>query len=335
MKAWLIDGSFGLDHLVLVERPRPQPGPGQVLVRIRAASLNYRDLVIARGVYAPDQPLPLVPVSDGAGEVVEIGAGVTRVAPGDRVIGTYMQRWLAGPPTAEARASTLGAPRPGVLAEYALLEAEGTVRVPEHLSFEEAATLPIAGLTAWHALFGGQPVKPGDSVLVQGTGGVSIFALQLARAAGARVIVTSKDDAKLVRARELGAHDAINYRTTPAWDVRARELTGGDGVDLVVDVAGGALDRSIAAVRPGGQVSLIGGLDAFASTLALPPVLTRNIRLQGISTGSRDQFEAMNRALARLRLRPVIDRVFPFERARDAYDALAAGPFGKIVVGGA
>ena len=336
MQAWILDGSFGLDHLVLAERPRPRPAPGEVVVRIRAVSLNYRDLVVARGMYAPDHPLPFVPVSDGAGEVVELGTGVDRVAVGDRVAGLYAQRWIAGRPTAVTRASTLGVPRPGVLAEYAIFDAEGTVRVPDHLSYEEAATLPIAGVTAWHALFGTPaPIGAGDTVLVQGTGGVAIFALQLARLAGARVIVTSKDDTKLARARELGASETINYRTTPAWDARARELTDGLGVDLVVDIAGGELDRSVGAVRQDGRVALIGFLDGAASRIDLFGVLRNSVRLQGISVGSREMFEELNRALAQHRVRPVIDRVFPFARAPEAFAALAAGGhFGKLVIAG-
>jgi NADPH:quinone reductase-like Zn-dependent oxidoreductase len=248
-----------------------------------------------------------------------------------------MQRWIAGRRTEETNASTLGSPRPGVLAEYAIFDAEGAVRYPEHLSFAEAATLPVAGVTAWHALFVDAPVRPGDTVLVQGTGGVAMFAVPLARAAGARVIVISSSDEKLARVRELGPVDTINYRSTPAWDERARALTGGVGVDRVVDIAGGDLSRSVNALRVGGQVSLVGLLGGLTVNIDLLPLLQKQIRLQGISVGSRELFEDMNRAIAGHRLHPVIDRVYPFEKAPDAIAALQSGaPYvGKLVVSGA
>jgi len=336
VKAWIVDGKFGLDHLSLVDRETPRPKAGEILVRIRAASVNYRDLMVVSGKYAPNQPLPFVPVSDGAGEVAAVGEGVTRWKVGDRVIGTYQQKWIAGRMTAEARDSTLAAPRQGVLSEFAIFDAEGAVAVPEHLSFEEAATLPIAAVTAWHALFVDQPIGAGDTVLVQGTGGVAIFAVQFARAAGANVIVISSSDDKLARAREIGAHEGINYKTTPAWDVRVRELTGGRGVDLVVDVAGGDLGRSINAVRLGGQVSLIGLLDGIPAKFDIVHVLQKNVRLQGISVGSRELFEDMNRAIAKQRLRPVIGKTFAFEKAPEAIAALDGTAYvGKLVIRGA
>jgi NADPH:quinone reductase-like Zn-dependent oxidoreductase len=338
MKAWIIDGKLGLDALKLVEREAPRPGRGEVLVRVRAASLNYRDLMVVSGLYNPSLPLPFIPVSDGAGEVAAIGEGVTRVKVGDRVVGAFSQRWLGGRPTRDAVGSTLGSPRPGVLAEYAIFDEGGAVRFPEHLSFEEASTLPIAGVTAWHALFVDAPVRPGDSVLVQGTGGVAVFAIQLARAAGARVIVISSSDEKLARAKEIGAHELVNYNETPAWDERVLELTGGAGVDLVVDVAGGdALARSINAVRMGGQVSLVGLLAGTTANVPVVPLLQKRVRLQGIQVGSRELFEDLNRAIERQRLRPVIDRVYPFEEAAQAIAALKGGGsyVGKLVIAGA
>lgn len=336
MKAWIIDGKFGLGALRLVEREAPAPGPGQVLVRVRAASVNYRDLMVVEGIYNPALPLPLIPVSDGAGEVAAVGERVTRVRKGDRVVGTFSQRWIGGRPSAEDLRATLGGPRDGVLAEYVLLEEDGVVRAPEHLSFEEAATLPIAGLTAWHALFVDAPVRAGDTVLVQGTGGVAVFAIQLARAAGARVIVISSSDEKLARAREIGAHEGINYTKTPDWDARARELTGGAGVDLVIDVAGETLARSVNAVRPFGQVSLIGLLAGRTAQVEVLPLLGKNVRIQGIQVGSRAWFEDMNRAITQHRLRPVIDRAYPFEEAPEAIAALRGGSHvGKLVIQGA
>jgi NADPH:quinone reductase-like Zn-dependent oxidoreductase len=325
---------FGLEHLKVAERPQPAPGPGQVLLRMLAASLNYRDLLMVRGRYDPRQPLPLVPCSDGVGEVVAVGAGVTRVGPGDRVAPIFAQAWLAGEPTRDRLRSTLGGPLDGTLAEHVVLDAEGVVRVPEHLSDEEAACLPCAGVTAWSALVTHGAVRPGEIVLAQGTGGVSIFALQLATLAGARVIATSRDDAKLERARALGAWRTINYRTTPDWGRRAVELSGGTGVDLVVEVGGaGTLGQSLAALRPGGRISLVGVLSGASSELNILPLVMRQIRVQGLLVGSRDAFEALNRAVAAHQLRPAVGRIFPLERTREALEYLASGAhFGKVCI---
>ena len=309
-------------------------GPGQVVIAVRATSLNYRDLMMVRGVYNPRIPLPCVPLSDGAGEVVEVGPGVTRFRVGDRVADCFMPGWESGPPTELAGKSALGAGGVGMLAERVALPEGGVVRVPDHLSFEEAATLPCAALTAWNALFegDGMRVKAGDTVLVQGTGGVSIFALQFARLAGARVIATSSSDAKLDRVRALGASDGINYTTTPDWDVAVRNLTDGQGVDHVVEVGGaGTLPLSIKSVRVGGQIAMIGVLTAGA--VDPRPLLMKSIRLQGIFVGSRLMFEEMNRAITAARLKPAIDRVFPFDEAAEAYEHLASGAhFGKVVI---
>jgi NADPH:quinone reductase-like Zn-dependent oxidoreductase len=334
MRALEIRGAFGLDNLALVERPDPRPGPGEILVRLRAASLNFRDLLTVEGKYNPKQKLPLVPCSDGAGEVVETGAGVTRVQPGDRVATLFAQKWLAGRPTRERLRSTLGGPLDGTLAELAVLDQEGVVKTPEHLSDEEAATLPCAAVTAWSALVTEGGITAGDTVLVQGTGGVSLFALQLAKLLGARVVATSSRDEKLARVHAMGADETINYREVSAWGVRAKELTGGVGVDHVVEVGGaGTLQQSLQAVRFGGTISLIGNLAGTKTELLLTHVFMQKIRLNGILVGDRESFEAMNRAIALHRLRPVVDRVFPLEDSRAAFAHLAAGEhFGKIVI---
>jgi NADPH:quinone reductase-like Zn-dependent oxidoreductase len=326
--------AWGLENLVLVERPEPQPGARQVVVRVRAASLNYRDLLLVRGTYNPKQKLPVVPCSDGAGVVVAVGDGVTRVRPGDRVCPTFHQAWLAGEPSRERLRATLGGPLDGTLAEFMLLDEEGLVAIPGDLSDEQAATLPCAAVTAWNALVTEGGVVAGDTVLVQGTGGVSIFALQLGVLLGARVVVTSSSDAKLARAKELGAWEGINYKDIPAWGVRARELTGGRGVDHVVEVGGaGTFEQSLQALRPGGTLSLIGVLAGAALELRLPAIQMRMLRVQGLLVGHRDSFEAMNRAIAHHGLRPVVDQVFPLAEARAAFEHLASGAhLGKVVV---
>ncbi|MGE0712666.1 MAG: NAD(P)-dependent alcohol dehydrogenase [Planctomycetota bacterium] len=333
MQAYQI-AAFGLEQLARVELPDPVPGPGQVVVGVRAASLNYRDLMMVQGRYDPRQALPLVPLSDGAGEVLAVGAGVTRVSVGARVAGVFNQGWLAGAPGRAARKTTLGGPLPGMLAERALLSAEGVVPIPDHLSFAQAATLPCAGVTAWTALMDDGGVRPGETVLVQGTGGVSTFALQLAHAAGARVIATSSSPEKLARARELGAWATIDYRATPDWEQEVRRLTEGEGVDLVVEVGGAeTLRRSLGCVRLGGRIAIIGVLSGRKTELDLAPVLMQRVRLQGVFVGSRAHFEALNRAVAAQRLEPVIDRVFPFAAAPAAFEHLAAGRHqGKVVI---
>jgi NADPH:quinone reductase-like Zn-dependent oxidoreductase len=333
MKVYEIRDSFGLESLKLVERPQPRPGPAEVLLRIRAVSLNYRDLMVVKGQYNPKMPLPRVPVSDGVGEVVEAGAGVTRVKPGERVAGIFMQKWLGGELTDAKARSALGGATDGLLAEYAVLHEDGVVHVPEHLTDEEAATLPCAAVTAWNSLVVEGEVKAGDSVLLQGTGGVSLFALQFARLAGARILLTSSSDAKLERARGLGATDTINYKQTPEWGERVRQLTGGRGVDHIVEVGGaGTLGQSLRAIRTGGRIGLIGVLAGKGQVDPLP-ILMKNIRVQGIFVGSREMFEAMNRAIALHQLRPVIDRVFPFDQAVEALRHMeSAAHFGKIVL---
>jgi NADPH:quinone reductase-like Zn-dependent oxidoreductase len=334
MKVWEIQGSFGLDNLRAAERPEPEPGPGELLLAVRAVSLNHRDLTTVLGVYNPKHPLPLIPCSDAAAEVLAVGEGVDRFAPGDRVCPLFAPRWLAGEPERERLRSTLGGPLDGTLAERIVVPAEAAVAIPAHLSDEEAATLPCAALTAWSAVVTLGRTTPGDVVVVLGTGGVSLFALQFARLAGAEVIVTSSSPAKLERARELGAVAGIDYRAEPDWARRVKELTGGRGADLVVEVGGaGTLAQSLHAVRMGGTVAMIGALSGPTAPLSVIPILMRQVRVQGVLVGHREGFEAMNRALAAHRLRPVIDRVFPFEETPAAFRHLATGAhFGKVVV---
>jgi len=325
---------FGLENLGVVECDRPQPGIREVLVKFHAASLNYRDLMFAKGIYNPKAKLPAIPFSDGAGEVAAVGEGVTRWKPGDRVAPSFMQGWIEGEPSAEKRRTALGAgDRDGVLREYGAFHEEGLVRIPEHLSFEEAATLPCAGVTAWNALVPVGNLKAGDTVLTLGTGGVSIFALQFAKMHGARVIVTSSSDEKLARARALGADETINYQTTPDWDKEVLRLTDGIGADQVIELGGaGTVAKSVNAVRVGGTVAMIGVLTA-GHAFNPASLLMKSVRLQGVFVGSRRMFEDMNRAIAVNSLKPVIERTFPFEDARAALNYMeSARHFGKIVI---
>ncbi len=333
MKAYRLHDLSGPGGLRLDDLPDPVPGPGQVLVRLQAFSLNFRDLLVCKGLYNPKLRLPFVPVSDGAGEVVSTGAGATRFQPGQRVAASFMPGWVDGPPDEEKARSALGGGGDGLLAELAVLPEHGLVPIPDHLTFEEAATLPCAGVTAWNALVESGGIKPGDSVLVQGTGGVSIFALQFARLAGARVFVTSKSDTKLARAIEMGASDGINYKSIPDWDKRARALTGGKGVDMIVEVGGaGTLPMSLKAVRMGGTIALIGILTGGGDVNPVP-ILMKTIRVQGIFVGSRRMFEAMNRAIETGKLHPVVDRVFSFDQAGEAMTYMESGAhFGKVVI---
>jgi len=333
MKLYCFPQAAGIDTLERREAPTPKPGRGQIVVRMRAAALNYRDLNVAAGRAARGTlPANLIPLSDGAGEVVETGPDVTRVKTGDRVAGLFMQTWLGGEMEPAHVESARGGAIDGVLAEYVLFDQDGVVALPDHLSYEEGATLPCAGVTAWNALYNGRPLKTGDTVLVLGTGGVSIFALQFAHAAGARVIVTSSSDGKLAQAKALGASDGVNYRQHPDWQHEVLRLTDGRGVDHVVEVGGaGTLARSVDACRIGGQVHLIGVLTS--GEINPTPILRRNTILRGIYVGSRQMFEAMNRAIALHKIAPVIDRVFDFEQAQDAYRYLAAqSHVGKVVI---
>lgn len=332
MRAWKIGGTGGIDGLELAGIELPDPGPGELRLRLRANSVNYRDLSVVSDPAARGIPAGRIPNSDGAGEVLAVGAGVTDFAPGDRVAGCFFEDWPDGACSAEAMATARGGAIDGLLAEEANVKAAGVVKVPEHLSFAEAATLPCAALTAWRALVDVGKLKAGDSVLLLGTGGVSIFALQFAVMMGARAVVTSSSDEKLARARELGAWQTVNYRATPDWEKAVLEMTGGRGVDLTVEVGGGGtLEKSLAATRVAGTVGMIGVLTGGQVDPAM--VMRKSITLQGIYVGSRRLFRDMNRAVSASGLRPVIDRSFAFEAAPEAYRAMkAAGHFGKLVI---
>jgi NADPH:quinone reductase-like Zn-dependent oxidoreductase len=335
MKVFEIRDDWGFDHLQPGTRPDPRPEPGQVLLRMKAASLNFRDLVVPnRGYGAFTGNLPLIPISDGVGEVIEAGAGVARVKVGDRVCPCFNQAWIGGEPDLERLTRTLGGPIDGTMAELMCLPAEGVVRVPAYLTDEQAATLPCAALTAWSALVTYDRLGPGARVLVQGTGGVALFALAFAKLAGCHVTVISSSDEKLARAKTLGADAGINYTTTPEWAKATREITGGRGYDHIVELGGEkTLPQSLRAIRPGGTISMIGVLSGSTLSAPLGLVVTRQVRLQGITVGSRDGFEAMMRALEQHHLVPVVDRVFAFEELKEAMEALKRGAhFGKICI---
>jgi NADPH:quinone reductase-like Zn-dependent oxidoreductase len=334
MRLWQIP-SFGIDSLELVERPAPQPSRGQVLVRICAVSLNYRDLMMVLGKYNPRLALPRIPCSDGAGEVVALGDGVKRVKIGQRVAGIFMQDWIEGPPDAAKQRGALGGDIDGMLTEYVALDENGLVEIPEHLSWEEAATLPCAGVTAWNAVVHAGRAKSGDTVVIQGTGGVSIFALQFAKLLGARVLGTSSSDEKLSRAQKIGLDSGVNYKHTADWGKWVLEQTNGVGADLIVEVGGaGTFAQSLKAVRVGGTVAQIGVLSQSTEPLQIGPLLHKQVHLQGIYVGSRADFEEMNKAIAMHSLQPPVDQVFAFDRVQDALKTMEAGShFGKLVIG--
>jgi NADPH:quinone reductase-like Zn-dependent oxidoreductase len=333
MRAYQLPKRTGIDDLIVVDLPTPKPGPREVVVKVGACSLNFRDLAIALGRYRGPVRDNVIPLSDGAGEVVELGAGVRRVKLGDRVAGAFFPRWVDGAVNAEHIRDALGGNLDGMLAEYVVLPEDALVKLPDHLSVEEGATLPCAAVTVWNALVEQGRIAAGETVLVQGTGGVSIFALQFARLMGAEVIATSSSEEKLARAKALGAAHGINYKTTPEWDKAVLDLTDGNGVDHVVEVGGaGTLGRSLNAVRIGGRVSVIGVLTG-PGQINPTPILSRRPVVQGIAVGSVKMFEAMNRAIAVAQLKPVIDRVFEFGEAKEALRYLESGKhFGKVVV---
>ena len=334
MKAWQIVSAGGIDALRLADTAGTATGPGEIRVRIRASAINYRDLMTIKDPVSRKLPYPRVPNSDGAGDVVALGPGVTAFKVGDRVASCFFRDWIDGPCSAEAMASALGGALDGVLAEEVNLAASGAVPIPAHLTYAEAATLPCAALTAWNALVECARIKAGDTVLLLGTGGVSIFALQFARLHGARTIITSSSDAKLERAKALGASVTINYRSRPDWENAVLEATSGRGVDATVEVGGaGTLPRSIAATRVAGTIPLIGVLSGGQIDPA--SFMRKSIRMQGIYVGSRRMFLDMNRAIEQANLKPVIDQRFAFADARGAYHAMAAaGHFGKLVIDG-
>jgi len=331
MRAYELQPRDG-DALTLVDRRAPALGPGDVRVRVRAVSLNFRDLTIAKG--ARKRKAPVVPASDGAGEVLEVGSAVTRFTRGDRVAAAFFPSWQAGELSDYHHARALGGTHDGMLAEEVVLAESAWVRIPDRLSFEAAATLPCAGVTAYHALFEAARLGPGDVVLVQGTGGVSIFGLQLAKAAGARVIVTSSSAAKRERALALGADHVIDYKADLAWGDSARAWTGGRGADIVIEVGGpGTFDQSVAALRYGGTMSILGVLTGVRGEVSTYGVFHKALRIAGVYVGSVAMFESFVRALEATRIEPVIDRTFGFTEAKDAYAYLASGAhFGKVVI---
>lgn len=332
MRAYEIVGEGGIAALALNQRPTPRPAAHQLLVRVRASAINYRDLSTIENPAARALVYPRIPNSDGAGEVIAVGDGVTRFAPGDRVAGCFFQDWSDGRISAAAMASAMGGALDGMLAEEVVLNEAAAVRLPDHLSYEAGATLPCAALTAWNCLVEQGGLTAGKTALFLGTGGVSIFGLQIARMLGARAIITSSSDAKLERAAGLGADEVINYRATPDWQARVLELTDGGGVDVTLETGGGGtLEQSIECTRVGGTISLVGVLTG--GTINPTRVMAKSIRLQGVYVGNRRMFEDMNAAFTHNRLQPVIDREFEFEDARSAYHAMrAANHFGKLVI---
>lgn len=325
--------SFSIDALKLVERPKPVPARNEILLRMRAASINYRDLAVLSGKYMPALPMPYVPLSDGCGVVEAVGEGVTRFAVGQRAVPLYTQGWHAGMPTVELRTKrTLGAPLPGVLQEYFCVPGDDAVAAPDYLSDIEAATLPIAALTAWTTLIEGG-IKAGSTVLVMGTGGVALFALQFARCFGARVIALTSTDAKAVLLKKMGADAVVNYRSTPDWEVAVRAATGGLGVDIVVETVGNTLAKSLTATAFGGFVGVIGFVAGQEATINVRQLLGPMVRVQGIAVGSRERFEAMLRAMKLHKLHPVIDSTFPLARTAEAFRKIErAEHIGKITI---
>ena len=333
MYAWEIISGDGVDALHLGERETPIPGPGQVRVRMNANSINYRDLITIEGAGARKLPFSIVPNSDGAGVITAVGEGV-KLKEGDRVTSCFFEEWVAGEISAPVMASALGGARQGVLAEEVILPEDGVIHTPAGLTDEEASTLPCAALTAWHALTLPRPVRAGETVLLLGTGGVSVFAQQFCTMMGARTIVTSSSDDKLEKMKSLGAGEVINYRTNPEWDAAVLELTGGSGVDRVVEVGGpGTFDRSVNAVRVGGIIGLIGVLTGMSGATNPTSIMRKSITVRGIYVGSRAMFGDMNRAIEAHNLKPMIDQTFDFKDARSAYHAMrGAGHFGKLVI---
>lgn len=330
VRAARITPGGGIDSFTWGERHVPEPREQEVRIRVRAVSLNYRDLVIASGDYPLSHSHPLLPISDGAGTVDAVGSGVTRVRVGDRVSANFVRDWISGPFGPAQQASSLGGEVDGMLAEYVVLPEHALVKIPETLTFAEAATLPCAAVTSWNALVFHGRIRAGHTLVVQGTGGVSLFALQIARHSGARVIATTGDEAKVAKLRDLGADVVINYRKTPDWGSAVRRHTGGYGADHIIEVGGaGTLEQSLQAVRLGGEISIIGFLAGTAANLNLVPVILNHVRLNGIFVGSREMFEQ----LLRTPIRPVIDRSFSFDEALDAYRYLSSGKhFGKVVM---
>jgi len=336
MRALNVSEPWGLDQLKVVDVPDPMPGPGEVLVRMRAVSLNYRDLLMVGGIYgrAPSMAGAITPFSDGCGMVEAIGPGVTRFAVGDRVATLFFQGWISGPPTLEKLSTSLGYPIPGAGRELGVFSQEGLSKVPDFLTDQQVATLPCAALTAWRGLFEDARLKPGDTVVLQGTGGVSIFGLQFAHAAGLRTLITSSSDEKLQRAKALGADHLVNYRQEEEWSKPVRAATGGVGADLILEVGGGGtIEQSMRAVKIGGHIAIIGVVAGAGNPFNPAGLIGNSAKMQGLSVGSREAFEAMCRAIDQHRIQPVVDKVFPWTEARAAFQAMQGGEhFGKIVL---
>ncbi len=332
--AYELDKEFAIKSLAVKERHTEPLQRGEVRIKIHAVSLNFRDLMMVKGTYNPKLRFPFTPCSDGVGEVVDVGEGVSRFKIGDRVSGIFMPRWLGGKVTEVAARSALGGGGNGMLSQSVVLHEDGMVSVPEHLSYEEAATLPCAALTAWNALIESGKLRPGETVLTLGTGGVSIFAVQIALLNGASVIGTSSNAEKLERLKKLGVKHVINYKENPNWGKAVLELTGGRGVDHVVEVGGaGTLANSIQATAIGGQVSVIGALTGKDTEVDVRGILMKTMRVQGIFVGSREMFENMNAAIRLHQLKPIVDKVFAFDQAIEAFQYMESGShFGKVVI---
>jgi NADPH:quinone reductase-like Zn-dependent oxidoreductase len=336
MRALSVAEPWGLDQIKVIDAPDPTPGHGEVLVRMRAVSLNYRDLLMVQGMYARGASTggAITPFSDGCGVVEAVGPGVTRVKPGDRVATMFFQNWVSGPPTLEKLMSALGSPIPGAGRELGVFSQEGVSKVPDFLTDQQVATLPCAALTAWRALFEDADLRPGDTVVLQGTGGVSIFGLQFAHAAGLRTVITSSSDEKLARAKAMGADHLANYRQEPVWSKAVREATGGVGADLIIEVGGGGtIEESMKAIRIGGHVAIVGVVAGLGGGFNTASLIGNSAKLQGLSVGSRDMFEAMCRLIELHRIQPVVDKVFPWTEVEAAFIAMRGGEhFGKIVL---
>lgn len=337
MRALNVTAPWGLDAIQVAEVPDPVAGPGQLLVRMKAVSLNYRDLLMVNGMYGRGSAGTkdvITPFSDGCGVIEAVGTGVTKFKVGDRVATLFFQNWTSGPPNLEKLMSALGFPIPGAGAELQVFGQDGVSKVPEFLTDQQVATLPCAGLTAWRGLFEDASLEPGDTVVLQGTGGVSIFGLQFARAAGLRTVITSSSDEKLARAKAMGADHLVNYKTTPAWSGPVREATGGRGADFIMEVGGGGtIQESMKAIRIGGHIAIIGVVAGAGDPFNPAALIGNSAKLQGLSVGSRDMFEAMCRAIELHKIAPVVDKVFPWTDAKAAFSAMAGGEhFGKIVL---
>lgn len=333
MQAYIFE-EFGRDKLKMVERPVPEPASDEIVLKMKAVSLNFRDLLMVEGNYNPRMKLPVVPCSDGVGVVSAVGSNVKDWKIGERAMPVFAPGWYDGDPERAHLRGAIGGPADGTLQQYMRLKAVDAVKAPEHLTDEEAATLPCAGVTAWSALVEKGPVKAGEQILTLGTGGVSVFALQFGVMFGAEVVITSGSDDKLARAKELGARHCINYKTQPNWEKEVARITRLRGVDHVIEVGGmGTLERSVKSVRPGGSIYLIGVLAGRSAPVDLTPVLMQNIRIQGVVVGHRRAFNEMNRAIELHGMRPVVDRVFEFGEAQAAFDYLRSGShFGKVCI---